>query len=122
MLYSHNIPIIFFVNIIQRKLQKRSVSPYDCSDDDDIHCRIELRFVLGVTCHFTANGYCETFPVCCEKFPVCCETFPIYNQTFSVHDNGQDKVKGWVRSISLLGLGSKVVKNIIKEWKKVLLF
>ena len=95
-----------------------------------------------VTCHFTANrccetfpeccetypvycktfpNGCETFPICCEKFPVCCETFQICNQTFSVHDNGQDKVKGWVRGISLLGLGSKVVKNIIKELKKVLL-
>ena len=33
-------------NIVKRKLQKRSVSPYDCSDEDEIHCRIELRFVF----------------------------------------------------------------------------
>ena len=90
-----------------------------------------------VTCHFTANWCCETFPECCETFPVCCETFPdrcenfpvccaifpdccesfpeccetfpICNQTFSVYENCQDKVKGWVRGISLQGLGSKVV-------------
>merc|ERR1711990_542181 len=29
-------------NMSSRKLQKRSVSPYDCSDEDEIHCRIEL--------------------------------------------------------------------------------
>ena len=22
-----------------------------------------------ILCHFTANGFCETFPVCCETFP-----------------------------------------------------
>ena len=70
-----------------------------------------MNFFFKVTCHFTANRCCETFPVCCETFPIC-------NQTFSVHDHGQDKVKGWVRGISLLGLGSKIVKNIIKELKK----
>ena len=48
----------------------------------------------------------------------CCETFPICNQTFSVYDNGQGKIKGWVRGISSLGLGSKVVENIIKDLKK----
>ena len=60
-----------------------------------------------VTCHFTANRCCETFPDCCETFPdrcetfpVCCESFPICNQTFSVNDNGHDKLKGWVRGIS----------------------
>jgi len=29
-------------NLSSRKLQKRSISPYDCSDDEEIHCRIEL--------------------------------------------------------------------------------
>ena len=70
--------------------------------------------ILLVTCHFTANGCCETFPDCCEtfpdccesfpdcceRFPVCCESFPICNQTFSFNDNGHDKLKGWVRDIS----------------------
>jgi len=89
-----------------------------------------------VTCHFTANGCCETFLVCCETFPVCCETFPdccetfpdccesfpICNQTFSFNDNGHDKLKGWVRDISQLRPGSKIVENNIKNLKKVLLF
>ena len=89
-----------------------------------------------VTCHFTASWCCETFPECCEtlpvccgtfpdcceKLPVCCESFPIRNQTFSVHDNGQHKVKGWVRGISSLGVGSKVGENIIKGLKKSLLW
>ena len=73
--------------------------------------------ITKVTCHFTANRCCETFPDCCETFPVCCETFPdrcetfpvcceFFSdccekfQTFSVYENGQDKVKGWVRVIS----------------------
>ena len=37
-----------------------------------------------VTCHFTANRYCKTFPECCETFPVCCETFPNRCETFPV--------------------------------------
>ena len=37
-----------------------------------------------VTCHFTANGCCETFPVCCETFPDCCETFPVCCENFPV--------------------------------------
>ena len=67
-----------------------------------------------VTCHFTANWCCETFPDrcetfpvcceifpdCCESFPECCETFPNCYQTFPVNDNGQGKIKGWVRGIS----------------------
>ena len=63
---------------------------------------------MKVTCHFTANWCCETFPECCETFPdrcetfpVCCESFSICNQTFSVYDNGQDKAIGWVRDPNL---------------------
>ena len=82
-----------------------------------------------VTCHCTANRCCETFLECCETFLVCretfidcCESFSICDQTFAVNDNGQDKLKGWVRGIFLLGSGSKVVENNPKDLKKVSLF
>ena len=96
-----------------------------------------------VTCHFTANRCCETFPVCCETFSVCCETFPTCcetfpdccetflvccekfpncYQTFSFNDNGHDKLKGCVTDISQLRPGSKIVENNIMDLKKVLLF
>ena len=46
------------------------------------------------------------------------KNFQFYNQTFSVDDNGQDKDKGWVRGISSLGLGSKLLKISWRIWKK----
>ena len=57
-----------------------------------------------VSCHFTAIS---------QSF---------HNQTFSFNDNGHDKLKGWLRDISSLRSGTKIVESNIKDLKKVLLF